>query len=74
MKKHNLEFKQKIVTQVLEGKIAKTETAEILGCKVQTIYRLLERVRSLGLNGLKDGRHGNNYKLTDKELLKVIQT
>ncbi len=53
MKKHNLEFKQKIVTQVLKRKISKTEAAETLGCKVQTIYRLLEKVRSLGQNSCR---------------------
>lgn len=73
MKKHNLEFKQKIIGQVLKGKTSKTEAAAILGCRLQTIYRLGQRVRILGLAALKDGRHSNNYKLTPKQLSEVIK-
>jgi transposase InsO family protein len=44
-----------------------------LGCRKQTIYRLLEKVSQGGLSALKDGRHSNNYKLTPKQRLEVIK-
>lgn len=44
-----------------------------MGCRIQTIYRLLEKVSQDGLIALKDGRHSNNYKLTPKQQLEVIQ-
>lgn len=72
MKKHSLEFKQKIITQVLKGKISKTEAAETLECRLQTIYRLEVKVRLHGLEVLKDGRHSNYYKLTPKQFSEVI--
>ena len=74
MKKQNLEFKQQIVTKLIKGVISQKEAQELLGCKRVTIYRYLNKVASGGISALKDGRHGNNYKLTNKELLEVIQT
>lgn len=73
MKKHNLEFKQKIISQILKGKLSKKEAAAILDCKLQTVYRLEAKVRVHGLESLKDGRHSNNYKLTSKQLSEVIK-
>jgi len=43
MKKHNLEFKQKVISQVLKGKTSKTEAAQILDCRLQTIYKPLRK-------------------------------
>lgn len=45
-----------------------------MDCSRQTIYRYLEVVTQSGLEALKDNRHGNNYKLTKKGLLDVIDT
>lgn len=73
MKKHSLDFKQKVIGQILKGKISKKEAAENLQCRIQTIYRLLEKVQTNGLDALKDKRHSNNYKLTPKQLLGVIK-
>lgn len=74
MRKHNLEFKQKVISQVLKGKASKTEAAQILGCRLQTIYRLLEKVRLQGFDALQDHRHSNNYKLSTEQLLEVLRT
>ena len=74
MKKHNLEFKQKVISQVLKGKTSKTEAAQILDCRLQTIYKLLEKVRLQGFDALKDHRHSNNYKLSPKQLLGALKT
>lgn len=74
MRKHNLEFKQKVIGQVLKGKTSKTAAAKILDCRIQTVYRLLETVRLQGFDALKDHRHSNNYKLSPKQLLGVLKT
>lgn len=74
MIKTRLEFKQEIVRKVLQGKLSKTDAARQLGCKRQTIYNYISKTSKNGFGALKDGRHGNNYKLTNKELLEVIQT
>lgn len=71
--KQNLDFKQGVLRKVLKGKVTKTEAAELLGCKVQTIYNYLDKITQGGLDSLKDGRHSNNYKLSSGELSKVIQ-
>lgn len=71
--KQNLEFKQEIVRKVLQGRLSKTDAATQLGCKTQTIFNYLNKVNRDGLKALKDGRHGNNYKLTTKQLLGVIK-
>ncbi len=73
MIKVNLEFKQDTIRKVLNGKLSKTDAAKLLGCKIQTIYRFLERVNLRGLGALKDNRHSNNYKLTPKQLLGIIK-
>ena len=72
MIKQNLDFKQDVLRKVLKAKITKTEAAQLLGCKVQTIYNYLDKVTKSGLDGLKDGRHSNNYKLSSTELSKVV--
>ncbi|MEK6808833.1 MAG: DDE-type integrase/transposase/recombinase [Nanoarchaeota archaeon] len=69
----SLEFKQEIVRKVLQGKLSKVDAAKELGCKTQTVFNYLNKVNKNGLKALKDGRHGNNYKLTSKLLLEVIK-
>lgn len=73
MIKVNLEFKQATIRKVLSGKLSKVDAGKLLGCKVQTIYNYLTKVSKNGLNGLKDGRGGNNHKLTPKQLLEVLK-
>ncbi|MBI4038931.1 transposase [Candidatus Daviesbacteria bacterium] len=72
--KQNLEFKQQIIGKFLKGKLTTKEAADLLGCKRLTVYRYKDKVTKGGLNTLKDGRHSNNYKLTKKGLLDVINT
>jgi transposase len=72
--KVNLELKQQIVRKLLKHKVTIKEATEELGCSRKTIYRYLETVTQFGLGALKDNRHSNNYKLTKKGLLSVIDT
>ena len=74
MIRQNLEFKQQVIGRLLKGKITTKEAADLLGCKRLTVYRYRDKVTKGGLNTLKDERHSNNYKLTKKGLLDVIDT
>lgn len=74
MIKQNLEIKKQVIGKLLKRKITIKEACDLLGCKRQTIYNYLAKVTSGGLESLKDGRHSNNYKLTRKGLLEVIDT
>ena len=70
--KVNLELKQEIIRKLLKHKITTNEATKELGCSRRTVYRYLETVTQFGLGALKDDRHSNNYKLTSKEVLEVI--
>lgn len=74
MIKLNLEFKQQVVAKLIKGIISNKEAQELLGCKRITVFRYVKKVAQGGLPALKDQRHGNNYKLTKKGLLGVIDT
>ena len=73
MIKQRLEFKQQTITKLLKGKLTTKEAANLLGCKRLTIYRYTNKVTQNGLGALKDGRHSNYHKFTNKQLLEVIQ-
>ncbi len=74
MIKQSLDFKQQVIGKLLKGRVTTKEAAELLGCKRLTVYRYRDKATKGGLNTLKDGRHSNNYKLTKKGLLDVIDT
>jgi len=73
LRKQNLEFKQQVIAKLIKGTISNQEAQELLGCKRLTIYRYLSKVASGGMQSLKDGRHGNNCKLTPKQLAAVLK-
>ena len=71
--KVNLGLKQEIVRKLLKHKISIKEARKELDCSRQTIYRYIKTATEYGLENLKDKRHGNNYKLSPKQLLEVIR-
>ena len=73
LKIQSLKFKQEIIEKVLKGKIVSREAANALGCQRLTIYRYLSKVAKGGLDVLRDFRHGNNRKLTPKQLSEVLK-
>ncbi len=73
MIKQSLDFKQQTIAKLLKGKINTKEATDLLGCKRLTICRYINKVTRNGLEALIDGRQSNNYKLTNKQLLEVIQ-
>lgn len=74
MIRQNLDFKQQVIRKLLKGRVSTKEAAELLRCKRLTVYRYRDKATKSGLDALKDGRHSNNYKLTKKGLLDVIDT
>lgn len=70
--KVTLEFKQEIIRKLLKHKLSIKESAQEFNCSRQTIYRYLETATQFGLGALKDKRHSNNYRLSNKQLLEVI--
>lgn len=74
MQKKELAFKQGVIGKLIKGRINRKEACELLECSGKTISRYLTKIAKGGLVGLKDRRHGNNYKLTPKQLLEVLKT
>lgn len=73
MIRQSLDFKQQTIAKLLKGKITTKEAAGLLGCQKITVYRYINKVTKNGLEALKDGRHSNNFKLTNKQLLDILQ-
>ena len=71
--KQSLDFKQQTIAKLLKGKITTKEATDLLSCQKLTIYRYINKVTKNGLGALLDGRHSNNHKLTNKQLLEIIQ-
>ncbi len=63
----SLEEKQQVISSVLKGRITKTEAANTLGCKTQTIYNYIHKVTREGIDALFDKRGGNNRKLSARQ-------
>lgn len=72
MQRKELTFKKEVVGKVIKGRLDRIEACQILGCTDRTLRNYLAKVSKGGLNALKDGRHSNNYKLSPKQLLGVL--
>ncbi len=73
LEKLNLEFKQQVVAKLIKGVISNKQAQEFLGCKRLTVFRYVKKVAQGGSQALKDQRHGNNYKLTPKQLSEILK-
>lgn len=73
MQRKELVFKQEVVGKLFKGKINRKEAGDLLECSDKTISRYLTRVTKGGLEALKDRRHGNNHKLTPKQLSELLK-
>ena len=74
LQRKSLEEKQNVSRNLLKGKIDKSQTAELLGSTMQTIYNYLVKIDKGGLEALRDSRHSNNTKLTPKQLSEILNT
>lgn len=67
-----IENKLEIVTRFLRKEIGIKKACEILGCDPRTFLNYRKRFLTLGVDGLKDKRHSNYYKLSKKEKSGII--
>jgi len=65
-------FKEEIVRDLLEKKISSTEAARILKVTTRTVQNYVRRFLAKGLEGLKDHRSGNHFKLTPSEKIAIL--
>lgn len=72
VQKVELPFKQRVVNAVIKRKIKRKEASELLACTQRTLANYLNRVTEGGLEALKDKRQSNNFKLTSKQLLDIL--
>jgi transposase len=70
--KKPLPIRQQVVAACLRGEITKQRAAFLLNCSPRTIQRYRRRFLALGVKGLTDHRHSNNYKLTGNEQLAIV--
>src|SRR3989338_3711558 len=73
MLKTELSFKQRVVNAVIKRKIKRKEASELLACTPRTLTNYLNRVTEGGLEALRDKRQSNNFKLTSKQLLDILE-
>jgi len=73
MQRLELSFKQAIVNAVIKRKIKRKEASGLLNCTQRTLTNYLNRVTEGGLEALEDKRQSNNFKLTPKQLLDILE-
>ena len=70
--KYPLEKRLEIIQSYLLQEISKQQTANLLGCSVRTVERHTNAFIAFGKDGLKDNRHSNYHKLTQKQKDAVV--
>jgi len=73
MKNISLDYKKEIISKVIRNSITRKEAANLLSCNPKTIRNYLKKVSSGGVNNLGDKRHGNNRKLTPKQVIDIVE-
>ena len=70
--KYPLEKRLEVIQAYVRQEISKDIAASLLQCSQRTIKRHTLSFIAFGIEGLKDNRHSNNYKLTQKQKAAVI--
>lgn len=70
--KKPLAVRENIIVAYLNKEIDKNRAANLLHCTSRTIETYVYRYKKLGVNGLVDHRHSNNFKLTDNQKKRII--
>jgi len=70
--KRPVEKKHDVIKALLQNEIDIKTASNILSCSVKTIRRYKKKYLSQGLEGLKDHRHSNNFRLTNKGRQNII--
>lgn len=71
--KYPLEKRLEVIQAYVKGEIAKDAAAALLRCSIRTIKRQTNAFIAFGKDGLKDNRHSNNYKLSQKQREEIVQ-
>jgi transposase len=71
--KKPIEDRQTVILSFLAGEITKLKAAEVLGCTTRTIENYRIAYKAKGLEGIKDHRKSNYFKLSSKQKEKIIQ-
>lgn len=70
--KRPVEKKHDIIKALLQNEIDRKIASHILSCSVKTISRYKRKYLEHGLEGLKDHRHSNNYRLTGQDRQNIV--
>lgn len=65
--KKPLAVRENIIVAYLNKEIDKNKTANLLHCSTRTIEIYTGKYKKMGIEGLVDHRHSNNFKLTDHQ-------
>jgi transposase len=71
--KRPIEKKKEIIVALLQNEIDRNGAAKILSCSVKTISRYRKKYLVSGIDGLKDHRTSNNYRLSAKNKKEIIK-
>src|SRR5947209_702421 len=71
--KYPLEKRIEVIQAYIKDEISKQQVADLLGCSIRTVERATKSFIVYGPKGLKDKRHSNNHKLSDKQRSEVIE-
>lgn len=70
--KYPVEKRAEVLRAYLKDEISKQTAADLLRRSVRTIERYTNTFIAFGKEGLKDHRHSNNYKLSQKQRDAVV--
>lgn len=70
--KKPLAVRENIIVAYLNKEIDKNRAADLLHCTTRTIEIHTSKYKKLGIKGLVDYRHSNNFKLTDSQRKRII--
>jgi len=65
--KKPIEDRQTVLLSFLAGEITKRKAATLLGCTIRTIENYRKSYKTNGVDGLRDHRKSNHYKLSSKQ-------
>jgi transposase len=70
--KRPIEQRREVLRSLLSGEINSSQAQNLLGCSRRSIERYRKGFLTRGLEGLKDHRHSNHYKLTQEQKEKIV--
>lgn len=70
--KRPVEKKHDVIVALLQNEIDKKTAGNILSCSIKTIRRYKKKYLELGVDGLKDHRRSNNYRLSTQDRQNIV--